>query len=91
MYIKLKGITPKELQQLMEIKFWRERFCDATTHKETIGNTDYVFSEDAVFEIFDDDCFDIRYTRSRGFVFLIGLLEAGYTKSATIVFGEDVD
>lgn len=83
MYIKLKGITPRELQRLMEITFWKERFYDAITH---IDN-----SEDAVFEIFDEDCFDIRYTRSKGFIFFTGLVKIGNTKSATIVFGEDVD
>lgn len=91
MYIKLKGITPKERQQLMDIEFWKERFCDTTAHKETIGNRDYVFSEDAVFEISDEDCFDIRYTKSKGFIFFTGLVEIGNTKSATIVFGKDVD
>lgn len=91
MYIKLKGITPKERQQLMNITFWKERFCDKTAHKETIGNQDYVFSEDIRFEIGSDDCFDIRYTQDRGFVFLTGLNEIGNTKSATVIFGEDVD
>lgn len=86
MYIKLKGITPKERKQLMKINFWRERFCDAVVHRENFDD-----SEDVVFEIFDEDCFDIRYTRSKGFIFFTGLLEIGNTKSATIVFGEDVD
>lgn len=86
MYIKLKGITSRERQQLMEINFWRERFCDAVVHRENFGNC-----EDVVFEIFDEDCFDIRYTRSKGFIFFTGLVEIGNTKSATIVFGEDVD
>ena len=84
MYIKLKGITPKERMNLMEITFWKERFCDAIAHKESDN-------EDVVFEIFDEDCFDIRYTRSKGFIFFTGLVEIGNTKSATIVFGEDVD
>ena len=86
MYIKLKGITPKERKQLMEITFWKERFRDAIAHKENFGD-----SEDIVFEISDEDCFDIRYTRSKGFIFFTGLVEIGNTKSATIVFGEDVD
>ena len=86
MYIKLKGITPRERQQLMEIKFWNDRFCDAVVNKENSGD-----SEDVVFEIFDEDCFDIIYTRSKGFIFCTGLLEIGSTKSATIVLGENVD
>jgi len=83
MYIKLKGITPRERQRLMEITFWKERFCDAISYFDD--------SEDVVFEIFDEDCFDIRYTRSKGFIFFTGLVEIGNTKSATIVFGKDVD
>lgn len=79
MYIKLKGITPKERQQLMDIEFWNERFCDVNDRG------------DIVFEISDEDCFDIRYTKSKGFIFFTGLVEIGNTKSATIVFGEDVD
>lgn len=86
MYIKLKGITPREHQQLMKIKFWNDRFCDAVVNKENFDDC-----EDDTFEIFGEDCFDIIYTKSKGFIFRTGLLEIGSTKSATIVLGEDVD
>ena len=79
MYIKLKGITPNEHRELMEIKFWNERFCDVNDRG------------DIVFKISDEDCFDIRYTKSKGLIFFTGLVEIGNTKSATIVFGKDVD
>ena len=93
MYIKLKGVTPKEYEELMKIAYWNTRLVKVRKNPTTIGNCTYVFSMDAIYEIREEDCFDVRYTQSEGFVFTLGLYSLGHVSSngSQIIFAEDDD